>query len=87
MIILNFLKHLFSINEMKASALILSLLIAMGMILFSWVHTGDIPNVLVNLTEALAYSVAGVNVVGGVKKMISPTTKPEKELKEEQPKG
>jgi hypothetical protein len=57
-------KRIFSIDEMKASVLVLSFLVALGIGLYEVIRHGDLPPNLTNVVIFLGASIAGVNAVG-----------------------
>jgi hypothetical protein len=68
---MNWFERLFSVDEMRVSALVICLIAVVTACLVSCFLLGDINGNLLTLAEGLVYTVGGVTAVNGIKTIIS----------------
>lgn len=66
--IFNFLSDGLSIEESKVSLTMFSLIASMAVVIYSYIIRGDFSDNLLDLTKAILYCVAGINIAGSISK-------------------
>jgi hypothetical protein len=77
---MNWFERLFSVDEMRVSALVICLIAVVASCLISVFLLGSINDNLLSLAEACVYTVGGVTAVNGVKSFIGKNTTAEPDI-------